>query len=329
MVAALSIVSGVVSAQELPGDVADLHVDLPYQVHFLSRPVDLGRRAGQVDASSLASGRVRLIVLSLFQPNDLPGKTGRVPRRRKTLAELLAVTDTADRIVRGNPDVFGPGRVRAVYAVEGSDALAAHVDRVPALVRRGVVLFGPVHARHNELADSATDPRPGRGGLTALGERFVRAVYAAGALVDVSHASEGSFQDIARIASEAHRPLVATHSNARALADHPRNLTDDQLRAIAASGGLVGLNFHSPFLRRDGPATIADVVRHALHMRGVMGPGHLAIGSDLDGDIRPARGLETHAGLADLARALAGAGIRGTELADLLGGSAARLLVRP
>ncbi|MBI2892746.1 MAG: membrane dipeptidase [Deltaproteobacteria bacterium] len=322
---ALAMVSGPALGQQVPGDVADLHVDLPYQVHYLERPADLGRPAGQVDAASLRAGRLRLIVLSLFMPNDVPGQARRA-RRRKTLAELLAVTDTADRIVRSNPDLFGAGRIRAVYSVEGSDALADHLDRIPELVRRGVVLFGPVHSSHNELADSATDPRPGRGGLTALGERFIRAVYAAGALVDVSHSSDSAFDDIARIASDLQRPLVATHSNARALADHPRNLTDDQLRAIAASGGLVGLNFHIPFLRRDGAATIADVVGHAMHMRRVMGPGHLAIGSDLDGDIRPARGLETHAGLGDLARALDAAGIRGPELADLLGASAARLL---
>jgi membrane dipeptidase len=304
--------------------VADLHVDLPYQVQFHGRPVDLGRPGGDVSAATLAAGGVRLLVLSLYLPSDLA--TGaRV--RPHTLSQLLALTDTAERIVRENPEVFGPGRTQAVFGVEGSDALANDLDRIPALVRRGVVLFGPVHARHNVLADSATDRHPSRGGLTALGERFVRAVYAAGALVDVSHASDEAFEDVARIAREMQRPLVASHSNARAVTDHPRNLTDEELRTVAASGGMVGLNFHSAFLRGDGRrATVQDVVRHALHMRAVMGAGHLAIGSDLDGEIRPARGLETHAGIPGLAAALRQAGFPLAEITALLGVTAAGLL---
>lgn len=322
------------AADEAPGTV-DLHVDLPFQVHYHDRDRRLSVPGGQLSSSALRGGRVRGLVLSLFVP------TGLAPRVL-TYDELVAVLDTADAILHANPRLLaGPerwtgerpearGPVRVVYAVEGSQPIAGHLDRIPELVRRGVVLFGPVHSHHDDFADSSGDPHPGRGGLTPEGDRFVRAVYAAGALVDVSHASDEAFDDIAAIADELHRPLVATHSNARALCGHARNLTDDQLRRIGASGGMVGLNFHSPFLRADGrPATIADVVRHALHLREVMGAGHLAIGSDLDGEIRAARGLTSHAGLPALARRLRAAGLSNDEVSDLMGGTAWRLLAGP
>jgi len=310
----------------------DLHVDLPFQVHYHGRDRNLARPGSQVTAAALRAGHVRGLVLSLFVP------TGLAPRVLR-YDELIAVLDTADGIVRANPGLLTPahrwsgpmpdrdGAVRVVYAVEGSQPIAGHLDRIPDLVRRGVVLFGPVHAHHDALADSSGDPHPGRGGLTPEGEQFVRAVYAAGALVDVSHSSDDAFDDIAAIAAAMHRPLVATHSNARALCSNPRNLTDDQLRVIAASGGLVGLNFHSPFLRPDRqPAGLSDVVRHARHMLAVMGPGHLSIGSDLDGESRAARGLASHAGLPALSRRLRDAGLPPDEIAAILGGTAWRLL---
>lgn len=305
------------SADECAYGVADLHVDLPLQVRWEGRPRDLSMPGGSVTAESLRAGCVRTMVLSLFLP----------PRVRHTVDEQIAQLETAEGIVRANPGVFGPEGVTPIYATEGSQALAGHLDRIPELVARGVRLFGVVHNRHNDLADSATDTAAGRGGLTPEGERFVRAVYAAGALVDVSHASDEAFDGVARIARELGRPIVATHSNARALAHHPRNLTDEQLRAVAASGGIVGLNFHASFLRRDeAPATIDDVVRHAAHLGRVMSPANVALGSDLDGHIRPAVGLETHAGVPDLVRALCRAGIQGEALRGLLGDNVRRVL---
>jgi membrane dipeptidase len=317
-------------ADRSPG-VVDLHVDLPYQVHYLGRARSLSRGGSQVTKRGLLAGNVRAVVLSIFVP------TGLQPRPLR-FEELLAVLDTADGIVRENQGILTPARrwagampesgaVRVVYGVEGSQTIVGHIERIPDLVRRGVVLFGPVHSHHDDFADSSGDPHPGRGGLTRAGEQFVRAVYAAGALVDVSHSSDESFADIAAIASSMRKPLVATHSNARAQCNHARNLTDDQLRTIAASGGMAGLNFHSPFLREDGrQARIADVVRHALHMRRVMGPGHLSIGSDLDGEIRAAEGLGSYAGMPVLARRLVQAGLPPDEVADIFGGTAWRLL---
>lgn len=332
-VAAWTLAPAAARADDSPA-VVDLHVDLPFQVHYHDRARSLARPGSQLSRRALLAGNVRGIVLSLFVP------TGLAPRVLR-FEELLAVIDTTDGIVRANPDLLsaprpwsGPlpgadGPVRVVYAVEGSQPISGHLERIPDLVRRGVVLFGPVHSHHDDFADSSGDRHPGRGGLTPEGERFVRAVYEAGALVDVSHSSDEAFADIAAIARTLHKPLVASHSNARAECNNARNLTDDQLRVIAASGGISGLNFHAPFLRDDRrPARVADVVRHAMHMRSVMGEGHVAIGSDLDGEINPAQGLASHAGMPELARRLRAAGLSAEEVSGILGGNAWRVLGR-
>jgi membrane dipeptidase len=296
----------------------DLHVDLPFQVHYRERPADLREPGGDVSAESLRRGCVRTLVLSLF-----------VPGERVELDELLDVLAAAERIVQVNGwSMLGePGEVAVVFSIEGSAALLGELDAIPRLVARGVRLFGLVHARHNALAESSSDPHPHAHGLSEEGRAFVQAVYDAGALVDVSHASDATFDDVATIARAKKRPLVATHSNARALSDHRRNLTDAQLRTIADTKGVVGVAFHAPFLRRAWKdASAKDFARHVAHMIEVMGPSHVAIGSDLDGLITPAQGLASHAGLWAIAMHVRAEGIDEAALAGLMGGNALRVL---
>ncbi len=298
----------------------DLHVDLPFAVHYAGRPARLAEVQGDISEASLKAGCVRAMVLSLFLPSGLRP-------RPKRLGELLEVLATAERTVAAN-SLLRSGAVQVVYGLEGAQALVGQDPRwIKALMARGVALFGLVHANHNDLADSSTDPHPTRGGLTQAGERFVRAVYAAGGLVDVSHASEETLSDVAVLARAFGRPIVASHSNARALADHRRNLSDEQLRQIAASGGLVGVCFHSPFVRRDGRrATVDDVARHVRHLVEVMGSRHVAIGSDFDGLIDHVEGLETHAGLPKLVAALKRQGVTAATLSAVMSGNARRVL---
>src|SRR6185295_6312080 len=150
----------------------------------------------------------------------------------------------------------------------------------------GLRLVSPCHAKNTLLSSSATGARVAFG-LTPLGKEFAERVYTRGALLDVSHVSDAAFADIAEIARAHHAPVVATHSNARALARHPRNLTDAQLRVIGETGGVAGVNFHSPFVTGDNDATMADVVKQIEYMVKVAGVDHVAVGSDFDGGIRP------------------------------------------
>ncbi len=144
--------------------------------------------------------------------------------------------------------------------------------------------------------------------MTPAGDALVRACNRLGILVDLSHLNEAGFWDVARLSDA---PLVATHSNAHALCPSTRNLTDAQLDAIAATGGVVGVNFAVGFLRSDGrsdPATpLADIVRHVDYLVERMGIDHVAFGSDFEGAVVPEE-LGGATGLPRLVEALRGLG---------------------
>ena len=311
-------------AEAEPGTppVVDLHVDLSYRVSF--RHGSLARGSGQVVASRLLRAGVTGLVLPLFVPKDVaPGgpRVSDLETSRATLLDLLPRT----------PPYATPGcaseegRVRTWLALEGSAPLAGDPEAPARWVSRGVRLFGLVHTSDNPLAGSS-----GSGvdapGLSALGRDFVHAVHRAGAVVDVSHASDAATADAIRLAREDGVPLVATHSNARAVTDHPRNLGDDAIRGIADTGGVVGIAFHSRFLAARRAARLADVVRHVLHAVRVAGADHVAIGSDFEGDITPPPGLTDVRGFPRLARALAAAGLSHADVARVFSENALRIL---
>jgi membrane dipeptidase len=216
--------------------------------------------------------------------------------------------------------------VRTWLAFEGAAPLAGDPDAVSRWSARGVRIFGLVHTSDNALATSSAGSRVPAHGLTDAGRELVRRVHASGGVVDVSHASDPATDEVIRMALADGVPAVATHSNARALAPHPRNLTDDQIRGIARTGGVVGINFHSRFLVAEGRAEIADVVRHVRHVARVAGTDHVALGSDFEGDIHPPRGLQDVAALPRLARALEADGLPRADVEKIFSRNALRVL---
>ncbi|MFL5961223.1 MAG: dipeptidase [Gaiellaceae bacterium] len=186
------------------------------------------------------------------------------------------------------PGDFRPDRVAAILHLEGAEPLAADLADLEAWYARGLRSVGLVWSRANAFAEgvpfrfpSTPDTGPG---LTAAGRELVRACNDLGVLVDLSHLNEAGFWDVASLSSV---PLVATHSNAHALCQSSRNLTDAQLDAIGASGGVVGVNFAVSFLREDGcqvaATPLAEIVRHVEYVAGRIGIDHVAFGSDFDG----------------------------------------------
>jgi microsomal dipeptidase-like Zn-dependent dipeptidase len=143
-----------------------------------------------------------------------------------------------------------------------------------------------------------------------------------GMMIDLSHAGEATFYQALELSSQ---PVVCSHSSARALCDHPRNLTDDQLRTLAARGGVAQVTLYNGFLRTDGSATIDDAVRHLLHMVEVAGIDHVGIGTDFDGD-GGVMGL-AHAGeLINLTRMLLREGYSEADLRKLWGENFLRVM---
>lgn len=187
-------------------------------------------------------------------------------------------------------------RCHGLLTVEGGAVLAGDIKNVDCLTDAGVRALTLTWNGGNEIGDGAMVRCPK--GLTGFGRQVIPALEARNILVDVSHASDPLFYDVAALAQ---KPFIATHSNARAVCNHPRNLTDDQFRLIRDRGGLVGLNLHRWFLREDDQATLDDAFRHVYHFLSLGGEKTLALGTDFDGaeildDVRGIRDLEILAG---------------------------------
>ncbi len=204
------------------------------------------------------------------------------------------------------------GVMAMIYHFEGAEMIDEDLNALYLFYQAGMRSLGPVWSRDNIFAHgvpfkfpSSPDVGPG---LTDAGKRLLRACNELGVLFDLSHLNEKGFWDVESLSNA---PLVATHSNAHALCQSARNLTDKQLDAIRATNGVVGLNYHVGFLREDGKSvkdsSLSDIVRHARYMADRIGTDHIALGSDFDGAMMPAD-LKDAAGLPKLVQALADAG---------------------
>ena len=303
----------------------DLHVDLSYQYSYHDKPFESA--TGQFVENRLIDAGVFGVVLPLFVPATVStqGPTlGELTRSYSRLSERLKQSS-----VYLEPGASGEiGRVRTWLSLEGSAPLADDLDSVTTWVERGVRVFGLVHSSDNVLAASATGKTKQTGGLTPVGRQLVERIHRSGGIVDVSHASMRAALEVAELGRRDGVPVVATHSNAYALTPNPRNLTDEVARAIARTGGVIGVVFHSRFLRSKGQASVTDVVRHIQYLIGLVGVSHVGVGSDFEGGIMPARGLEDVSKLSTLADALRTAGLSADAVEAVLSDNALRILER-
>ncbi len=181
--------------------------------------------------------------------------------------------------VRGASDLAAGGR--AMLTVEGGEAVEGSLEKLHALFARGVRMMGLTWNRDNALGAANGSP----GGLTAFGRACVERMCGMKMLADVSHGSDGLVFDVAKICREKGAPFVASHAGAREVFPHPRNLTDGGIRAVAESGGVVGLYFVGKFLAETQSAEgqRAAIFAHARHIMKAGGEDVLALGSDFDG----------------------------------------------
>ncbi len=200
------------------------------------------------------------------------------------------------------------GVVAGIMHMEGAEAIGPDLDALHVWHAAGLRSLGPVWSRPTAFGHgvpfafpSSPDTGPG---LTEAGKALVAECNTLGIMLDLSHLNEAGFNDVARIST---RPLVATHSNAHAVTPSSRNLTDRQLGVIRDSGGMVGLNFATVFLRPDGRKSAEmgwdPVLRHMDHLIGILGEDHVGFGSDFDGAMVP-EGIGDAAGLPRLIDAL-------------------------
>lgn len=178
------------------------------------------------------------------------------------------------------------GKAAAILTVEGGGVLGGELSTLDHLAECGVKMMTLTWNGPCEIGDGAMVEQPS--GLTDFGRRVVQRMEELSIAVDISHASDPLFYDVAELAC---KPLVASHSNSRKICAHKRNLTDEQFSVVVKSGGLVGLNFCPLFLQENGEASFVSILRHAEHFLALGGERTLCIGSDFDGADMP-NGIE-------------------------------------
>jgi microsomal dipeptidase-like Zn-dependent dipeptidase len=327
--------------------VADLHAD------SLLWGRDLLRRGshGHVDVPRLVEGNVALQVFAAstksprhlnMERNDdssddvilLAIALGWPPATwRRLLPRALHLASRADRfaersegrlrVIRTAEDLAvyeadrrgRPGITAGLLAIEGAHALDGDPANVEVVADAGFRMMGPAHFFDNAFAGSAHGL--GKGGLTPLGREMVRRMEARSMLVDVAHASSTTVDDVVAMAK---RPVVASHTGLRSGVDNARNLTDEQARAIAATGGILGIGFWPTVCGGETAGDVALAIRHAI---GVAGGEHVGLGSDFDGAV-PVPFDST--GLVLLTEALIEVGLDDAAIRKVMGGNVRRLL---
>jgi len=262
------------------------------------------RTSGHTDLPRLRAGHLGAQFWSVYVPSDAVGEGA----ARVQLEEI----DIARQIVARYPDqlelaltpsdverIFGAGRIASMLGMEGGHAIENSLGALRAFFDLGVRYMTLTHSESIDWADAGTGEEL-HGGLTRFGEEVVREMNRLGMLVDLSHASPGTMSDVLNV-TEA--PVIFSHSSARALTDHVRNVPDSILRRMPENGGIVMVTFVPSFISEEvrtyeGPpegaprATLSDVADHIEHVREVAGIEHVGIGSDFDGISSTPVGLE-------------------------------------
>lgn len=261
--------------------VVELHADVPLDTWRRRRAGEAAPLAGDWLARWREGGvDVSVITCGGDMPVSCDARPGGRPdlRAKEMLRDTLEEAEACAelRIVRSTADLdasLAAGQLGLVLHLEGARPLRGRLDLLHELHALGVRSLGLTWNPANEAASGVGVSPPG--GLTPFGRDLVRELGRLGMLVDVSHLAPPGFWEVAELVDG---PFVASHSNADAVHLHVRNVTDEQARAVAASGGLVGLCFFPQFI--GAPATVERLVDHAVHLAGLIGVEHLAMGPD-------------------------------------------------
>ncbi len=228
--------------------IVDGHIDTPQRMLDMRTDISVRLADGHVDVPRMKEGGLTAAFFSIWV--DARYRPGTAFRR------ALDLIGAVRGLVDTNPEVelatdaeqvraaAARGHVAALLGVEGGHAIENSLENLDSLYRLGVRYLTLTWNNGNDWAGASMDPQR-QGGLTDFGRQVVRRMNELGMLVDVSHVSDATFRDVLATTT---RPVIASHSSCRAIAHSPRNLTDDQLRAIARNGGVVGINFYPVFL---------------------------------------------------------------------------------
>ncbi|MBY6271413.1 MAG: diguanylate cyclase [Bacillaceae bacterium] len=243
-----------------------------------------------VNFERLRKGKVKVQFFAVFLEPEIPAE-------QKFVEALNQIDYFYEEVLKKNPEMkhikewsdiekLKEGEIGAVLTLEGADAIGNDLLKLRTLYRLGVKLVGLTWNFANYAADGVMEERGG--GLTRFGKEVVRLNNEQKVFTDVSHLSERGFWEVMELADYP----IASHSNAKSLCNHPRNLTDEQAKALFQKGGMVHVVYNPPFIKESGNASIGDLVRHIDHFCSLGGVKQIGLGSDFDGIEQKVKNLE-------------------------------------
>lgn len=274
----------------------DSHCDTPM---FFPEGIHFDQRDPRIlyDLHKMQEGGPDAVTMVAYLPQPKPGETFAqiAPLGAKTPREYAdLIFDKIEDTILSDSRYIAHARSEAdirrnkrnglrslLTGIENGLAIEDDINNVQHFANRGITYITLCHNGDNQICDSARHSLNTNGGVSPFGAQVITEMNRLGLMVDLSHAGEKSFYDALQISRT---PIVCSHSNSRALCDVPRNITDEQMRALAAAGGVCQITLYNGFLRTDGNATITDAIRHLEHAIDIMGIEHVGLGTDFDGD---------------------------------------------
>ena len=273
--------------------ILDSHCDTPmfFTNDSKANATMFGTRSDKVlvNLPKMTEGRLDASVMVAYLPQGertpeaykvVTAKTNRLLTQIEEIvmanSDRVGLAETAEDILR----LKAKGKKAILRGIENGYAIGRDLSLLQHFKRRGIIYMTLCHNGDNDICDSARGNAE-HGGLSPFGREVVQEMNRLGILVDMSHAAESSFYDALELSKV---PIVCSHSSARALCDHPRNLTDDQMRALAKQDGVAQTTVYQGFLRKGGEASIIDAIEHLCHAARIMGVEHVGLGTDFDGD---------------------------------------------
>ncbi len=307
----------------------DSHCDTPM---FFAEGVRFDHRDDHVlvDLHKMNEGGLDASIMVAYLPQkerddaSLKAATQYADDTLSRLEEMIAANERHVGFARTPQELLAlkqEGRKAIMKGIENGYAIGRDLSLLTHFRDRGVVYITLCHNGDNDICDSARG-KAEHGGLSAFGREVVHEMNRLGLLIDLSHAAESTFWDVLK---ESSLPVVCSHSSCKALCDHPRNLTDSQMQALAQHGGVMQVTFYEGFLRSEGQATIKDALNHIDHAVQVMGIDHVGIGTDFDGD-GGVPGLASASELINLTRGLLHRGYTSGDIQKLWGGNFLRVM---
>lgn len=324
------------------GVLFDGHNDLPWEIRsrgnasFAELDISQSQPQLHTDIPRLREGGLKAQFWSVYVPaettdtgNSLLQTLQQIEivkamyRRYPETFEAASTADDVERIVKA-------GRIASMMGVEGGYSIEEDVANLERFYREGCRYMTLTHSRSLSWADSATD-KPKCGGLSEFGREVIREMNRLGMLVDLSHVSVDTMKQALAVSRA---PVIFSHSSARAICDHPRNVPDEVLPLVRQNGGVIMVNFFSAFIvpteqLKQNPmarGTIHDVVDHIDHLARHCGVEHVGIGSDYDGVPRLPEQLESVATYPRITQLLLDRGYSADDIRGILGGNVLRVL---